>query len=509
MSHSNTSTLVPSRIAEAYDPALFLEHGQVVLREIEAFLSRSQRCQGKVLNWRMPSENLHAAAALLDQPTGLQALLRTTFDRGQTLHDPRYIGHQVAAPIPLAALMESVSAVANQGMTVYEMGPWSSAVERVMIQRLGEQLGLQPGFGGILTSGGSLANLTALLTARNIALGTAWQHGVPGGAASGVILASPESHYCIERAAGILGLGTDGCVRVALDAAGRIDPDRLRHQIEGLQRERRPVIAVVASACTTRAGTYDPLRAIASVCRDTGVWLHVDAAHGGAAAFSARHAHRLDGIEQADSVVWDAHKMMFIPALSTYLFYRRAQDQCRAANQDAPYLFDEAAERVEAYNTGLGTIECTKRAAALSLWAVWSVHGPALFSDLVDSTFGMARCFADRLAAEEDFDLLNEPEANIVLFRFVPAPLRGVSDRAVGQFQKAVRQRLIESGEAYIVPAVDRGVDALRLVVMNPLTTEQHLEQVLASLRRFGAELLDPAAPSARAFLSADSSSDA
>jgi L-2,4-diaminobutyrate decarboxylase len=495
---------VPDSIAAAYDPARFHEQGQVVLREIRAFLERSQSCAGSVLNWRMPSANLSAAANLLDAPSDLDTLVRTTFERGQTLHDPRYIGHQVAAPIPLAALMEAVSAISNQGMTVYEMGPWSSAVERVMIDRLGRQLGLQEGFGGILTSGGSLANLTALLTARNVADAATWQHGVQH--ADGprrVLLASPESHYSIERAAGVLGLGTNACVRVALDTGGRIDPGRLAAQIAGLQREGRQVIAVVASACTTRAGVYDPIRAIAAVCQQAGVWLHVDAAHGGAAAFSPRHAHRLDGIEAADSVVWDAHKMLFIPALSTYLFYRRGADQYRAANQAAPYLFDEAAERVEAYNTGLGTIECTKRAAALSLWAVWSTYGPTLFKDLVDTTFGLARRIADRLAAEDDFEPLNEPEANIVLFRFVPAPLHNAPAAVIGQFQKAVRQQLIESGEAYIVPAMVDGVDALRLVVMNPLTTEAHLDRLFASLRRLGAALLDPRAPASHPFLSA------
>jgi L-2,4-diaminobutyrate decarboxylase len=478
------------RIAAAYDPSRFFSDGSIVLQEAESFLRRSQRSEGAVLNWRLPADNIRAAAAMLDDGSDLRTLLQATFSRGQTLHDPRYIGHQVAAPVPLAALIETISSLSNQGMTIYEMGPWSSAVERVMVNRLGQQLGLQPGFGGILTSGGSLANLTALLTARNVADADGWKRGLSGRASSNVILASPESHYCIERAAGILGLGTDSCVRVALDGVGAIDPTRLDEQIARLRDEGRRVIAVVAAACSTRAGVYDPLGDIAAVCRRFGIWLHVDAAHGGAAAFSPRYAHYLHGIEAADSVVWDAHKMMFIPALSTYLFYKRSADQYRAANQEAAYLFDANAERVEAYNTGLGTIECTKRAAALSLWGVWAVHGPGLFTDLVDVTYGMARRIAQRMHELADFESLNEPQSNILLFRFVPAPLRGASPKVIGEFQKAVRKKIVESGEAYIVPAVDGGVDALRMVVMNPLTTEDHFEELVQSLRRFGDAVL-------------------
>lgn len=479
------------RIAQAYDPARFLQDGEVVLSELAAFLKRSQASEGRVLNWRAPQENILAASSLLDQDVDLRTLLQTTLSRGQTLHDPRYIGHQVSAPVPVAALMEAVSGLINQGMTIYEMGPWSSAVERVMITRLGQQLGLSSGFGGILTSGGSLANLTALLTARNVANQRFWKQGGRAAGEDSVILTSPESHYCIERAAGILGLGVDNCLRVAIDEAGRMAPVKLARQIDGLQGEGRRVIAVVASACTTRTGVYDPLRDIAKVCQKFDVWMHVDAAHGGAAAFSPRYVHLLDGIGEADSVVWDAHKMMFTPALSTYLFYKRSNDQYKSANQEASYLFDDNANRVEAYNTGLGTIECTKRAAALSLWTVWALHGPTLFMDLIDATYGTARLIAERMRQHPDFELLNEPQSNILVFRFIPAALRQAPVQMIGEFQQAVRQKLVESGQAYIVPAMDKGVGALRMVVMNPLTSERHFECLATSLQTFGEEILN------------------
>jgi L-2,4-diaminobutyrate decarboxylase len=476
------------RIAAAYDPARFAADGKVAVGEIAQYLARSQRCEGRVLNWEMPAANLQAAANMLDDCKDPGALLHAALARGQTIQDPRFIGHQVAAPVPLAALFEAASSIANQGMTVYEMGPWSTAVERVMLDRLGRQLGLAESFGGVLTSGGSLANLTALLTARNAVNPDAWKNGAGGG--TDVILSSPESHYSVERAAGILGIGANACMRVGATPDGKIDPQQLRKQIVQLRETGRRVIAVVASACTTRTGVFDPLQDIAAVCAETGVWLHVDAAHGGAAAFSPRYAHYLDGIDQADSVVWDAHKMMFIPALSTYLFYKRKNDQYRTLNQEAPYLFDSNAERVEAYNTGLGTIECTKRAAALSLWGVWAVYGPQFFTDLVEVTFGMARRIATLIREADDLELLHEPEANIILFRYVPAALRHAGARELGAFQQEMRKKLVESGEGYIVPAMDGGTEALRMAVMNPLTREEHFQMLLDTLRRFGKQHL-------------------
>lgn len=472
------------RIRAAYDPAAFESAGRSVVGEVASFLARAQASSGAVLNWAPPEANIAAAVEMMRAGATPATLAKESLARGQTIHDPRYVGHQVPAPLPLAALMEMVSSISNQGMTVYEMGPWSSAVERVMIDLLGRELGLRPGFGGILTSGGSLANLTALLSARNLADREAWRRGLRGG--GDVIISHEENHYSVERAAGILGIGAANCLKARVDWRRKMDPTRLDDQLRRLRTEGRGVIAVVAAAGSTRAGVFDPLDEIAEVCERHDVRLHVDAAHGGAAALSPRYAFHLKGIERAASVTWDAHKMLFIPALSTYLFYQQADDQYHAVSQEASYLFDPVARQDDAYNTGLGTIECTKRAAALSLWACWSVYGRGLFADLVDVTFGMARACARRLEAEPDFELLAEPESNVVLFRHRPAFLQNVSDAAVSRYQARLRTALIRSGEAYIVPAIDAGVGALRMVVMNPLTTEDHFEGLIATLRSLG-----------------------
>ena len=248
---------------------------------------------------------------------------------------------------------------------------------------------------------------------------------------------------------------------------------------------------MVACACATPTGAFDPLDDIADVCGRHGVWLHVDAAHGGAAVLSDRHRHLVAGLERADSVVWDAHKMLFVPGLCAFVLYRDKAHRFEAFRQDAPYLFDPAAPGLAEYDSGMKTVECTKRAAAFGLWGVWSLFGRQLFADMVDVTFALGRSFYEKLQAADDFVPLNDPECNIVVFRHVPAALRDASPERLGDFQLELRRRIIESGDFYIVPFKRDGIGALRVTIINPLTTPAHLDGLMDALRRHGRELLE------------------
>jgi hypothetical protein len=243
---------------------------------------------------------------------------------------------------------------------------------------------------------------------------------------------------------------------------------------------------VAASACATPIGAFDPLEAVAEVCERHDFWLHVDAAHGGAVLFSRRHRGLLAGCERSHSLTWDAHKMLFVPALCAFLLYRDRGNGYRAFQQAAPYLFDPSGPDLRDYDGGLRTVECTKRGAALGLWGVWSLFGPGLFEDLVDVTFALGRSLYEKLQAADDFEALHEPECNIVVFRHIPARLRGATPAEVGAFQLRVRRRAIESGETYLVPGSFGGVPALRCTLMNPLTTPGDLDQLLETVRRHG-----------------------
>ncbi|MEM8945264.1 MAG: aminotransferase class V-fold PLP-dependent enzyme [Planctomycetota bacterium] len=490
-------------IAAAYDPTTTRRVGQRVVDLLTDHLQILHEASGPVLNWREPEANIAIArdqlaagddqsiesqSALLERVEGL---ITQTLARGQNLHHPHYVGHQVPASLPMAGLFDAVTTVTNQVMAIYEMGPWATAVERAVVECLGAEIGFASGsFTGLVTSGGSLANLTALLTARNTILGNSWSKGISSRRTSPVLVAHAEAHYCVTRSAGILGLGTDNIVKVPLDAQRRMDPNQLDTILANLRRNNTPIVAVSAAACATPTGAFDPLSEIADVCRRHEVWLHVDAAHGGAACLSDRYAPLVDGLQLADSVVCDAHKMMFMPALCALVFYRNSDHRYAAFQQSAPYLFDPSAPGMTTYDNGISNLECTKRAAAMGLWSVWSVFGKRLFEALVDTTFDLGREFYELLVEADDFEPFCAPQCNIVVFRYLPAQLRDASMAEIDTFQLRLRRAVIESGEFYLVQTSLDGRSYLRTTLINPLTTIDQLRMLLDCLREQGAKLL-------------------
>ncbi len=435
------------RIAAAYDPTLLREAGHQLIDQLAGHLGAVMDSDAHVLPWRTPEQNVQDALSQLQQPPPHEPrtreqlidrfveLAKLMLQRGHNLHDPRYIGHQVPANVPTAGLFDMIGAVTNQPMTVYDMGPWATAAEHALVEQLGACIGWPAGqFAGLVTHGGSLANLTALLTARNVALDQAWETGLPALPAERgpVLVVHHDTHYSVSRSAGVLGLGTNQVVRVGLDAQRRMDPRQLDATLRTLRAQRRPIVAVVACCCSTPVGAFDPLEPIADVCQQHGVWLHVDAAHGASACMSRHHRHRVAGLERADSLVWDATRCCSCPRLCAFVFFRDKQHQFEAFRQEAPYLFDPAAPGLAEYDSGLRTLECTKRAAAFGLWGVWSMHGPSLFEDLVDVTFDMGQQFHQKLTAAPDFQPVNHPQCNIVVFRHVPPLLGSAQQRAGG-----------------------------------------------------------------------------
>ncbi len=484
-----------SLIESAYSPDQFSALAQIWKQQLSQHLASLQDGEAPVLNWADPAVNTQAAADFLQhRQAGLsieerfQSLVEQSLSAGQNLQHPRYIGHQVPASVPLAALFDAVGTVTNQVMAIYEMGPWATAVECALVNALCEKVGWNPdSAGGLLTSGGSLANLTALLTARNVRLPGCWESGVP---ASAVLITHPDAHYSISRSGGILGLGTRQVRRAAITADRRIDPPELNRQLHQLKNEGKTVTAVIACACATPVGAFDDLNAVADVCEEHDVWLHVDAAHGGSVLMSRQHRFRLAGIDRADSVVWVAHKMLFVPALCAAVLYKDRKHRFETFRQDAPYLFDPSNPGLADYDSGVSTVECTKRSLGYGLWGIWSLFGEELFEQMVDRTFERGHQLWELLRDADDFEALHEPECNIVAFRCLPSDIADAPLDVQDRFQFDLRTRLIQSGDYYIVQARLNDRSTLRACVMNPLTTVDDLQELLNALRRHAAELL-------------------
>lgn len=481
-------------IANAYCTERFEQLSQQWQQALSEHLQSCMSGDGVVLNWAEPADSVALAEQMLDHSEAkagggdFAELVKTMLASGQNLHHPGYVGHQVPASVPIAGLFDAVGSITNQPMAIYEMGPWATAVEHALVRALCRKVGWAPDEStGVLTHGGSLANLTALLTARNVVFPDSWENGVPDNA---VLIAHADAHYCVARSAGILGLGTGRIVKAQLDAHRRMDPAKLEETIEQCVANGQRIMAVVACACATPIGAFDPIRQIADICERHNIWLHVDAAHGGSVLMSRMHRKLLDGIEMADSVVWDAHKMMFVPALCAAVLFRRRENRFKTFAQDAPYLFDRSNPGMAEYDNGVRTVECTKRSLGFGLWGLWAMYGERLFEQLVDRTFSLCGHLCNRINQADDFVAMHQPDCNIMVFRHLPAALAAADRETQNEFQRQLRARLVRSGDFYIVQTTIEGEVCLRACVMNPMTTEDHIDRLLLQIRNIGAEVL-------------------
>ncbi len=471
-------------IDQAYDPELFRREGRELTELLAQYLKSAGERSLPVLPPSDPDALCAAYARTFDEADGRSSveIAREVLERVNHLHHPRYIGHQVTAPLPEAALLELVSALSNNGAAVFEMGTVEVAMERALVGWMSGLLGLGPKADGIFTSGGSAGNLTALLAARQEKAGfDVWTEGVHAGPPLCMLVAD-QAHYSVKRSLQIAGLGEGGVELVPVDERFKLRPELLPEALIRAEARGRKVIGVVASAGSTATGAYDPLAPIADFCGEHELWMHVDGAHGASASLSPKHRPLLAGIERADSVVWDAHKMLLMPALVTAVLFRDGSRSYESFAQQASYLFGDLAPEQEWFNLASRTLECTKRCMALPLYASLARRGAGFFAAYVERTFELGTRFAAAIRETPDFELAVEPEANIVCFRHIPRA-RAENPRALDRLQAEIRARLVASGAYYIVQTrLPRGL-YLRVTIINPLTSADDLTNLLHEVR--------------------------
>ena len=418
------------------------------------------------------------------QGDALEAFLERYLDATTRLHHPGFLAHQTPPPHPSGALGSLVDGFTNNPMAIYEMGPPAAAIELFMVNWLLRQVGwteqpLSPGAaageyaGGVLTHGGSLANLTALIAARSRIAPEVWRDGNPGDLG---LLASPQNHYSVARAAGILGLGTRAIESLEVDALGRIRPDRLPVALDRLRDAGRRPMALVANACSTALGLYDPLEEIAAFCREEGIWLHVDGAHGASALLSPKLRPLLRGIEQADSLIWDAHKMLLTPPLCAAVLVRDHRWLDQAFEQEASYLFhDKQQPGVDLIQR---TVECTKAALGLKLYLVVAALGETGLARYVEEQTALAQQAWRYFDEQPDFSCPAKPQSNILCFAYADW----------NEEHLALRDRLIEAGDFHLSTARINDRWHLRAVFMNPETRMEDVEGLAQAIRKAAAE---------------------
>jgi L-2,4-diaminobutyrate decarboxylase len=270
----------------------------------------------------------------------------------------------------------------------------------------------------------------------------------------------------------MMGLGERSVIPLDTDDLERIIPDRIPAAVERAHRAGRRPMALVANACATGTGLYDDLRRIGARCREHGLWLHVDGAHGASALLAAEHRHLLDGIELADSMVWDAHKMLRTPALAAGVLVRRGADLDRAFHQEASYLF--YGDRSQGIDLITRTVECTKAELGLKIFLNLAWRGEDGLGAYVSGQYATAHRFWELARERAGFECPYEPQTNIVCFRY------GGSDDA----QIAIREHLMNEGTFHLSSTQINGTRYLRLTVMAPATDEPTLHRLFDAIER-------------------------
>ena len=458
---------------------------RVVSEKLASYLDESQQGHIKTLIQK-PAEELAKDLQLENwikngglNEKSVVSFLDTYLQNTQHIHHPNYIGHQVAVPHVASGIADFINGTINNPMAIYEMGPAAAVIEKFLINWMLEKIGWFKGDhlgdfkrqknngGGILTHGGSLANLTALCAARANIAPDAWEKGTPNDL---VILVSEESHYSIARAASIMGLGKEAIVTVAVDHLRVLKPEALLPTYQKVKAAGKRVMAVVGNACTTATGLYDPLDEIGAFCEAHNLWYHVDGAHGASALLSEKEKSLLKGIERADSVIWDAHKMMRTSALCAAVLFKDQRAMEGAFQQKGSYLFHQKEEI--GFDLMPYTVECTKSAIGTKLFWVLAAEGEKGISNYIEKTHQNTRLFHGILKKHPDFHCPYFPESNILCFQYIKFGTENT-------FQLALRNEIVIRGNFYITSTEFNGVRYLRMTVMNDLTTAQHIDQLI------------------------------
>lgn len=381
---------------------------------------------------------------------------------------PMYMGHQVCAPLPAAVWTESIISAVNQSLAIFEMSPTATMIEHQVVRWMCDLVGYPPGSGGTLTSGGTEATFTALLAARNAALPDSWEEGVD--AESAYVVYGEHAHYAVTRAIGQLGLGKKRGIPIR-SKDFRMDVSHLSEVLARLTSERKKIVAVVATAGSTATGSFDDIDAIADLCEEHGVWLHVDGAHGASALLSKAPPMATRALKRARSLAWDPHKMMLLPLSAGMLLVRDEHDLERAFTQQAPYLF-KTEEGARNPDQGFRSFQCSRRADVLKLWVALHRYGSKGIGELYDGLCARTRELHALLNAHPDFETVHEPESNILCFRHTGAD----------ELNRQLRASFNKKGSGWITSTVLDGRPVLRVTMMNPRTGTSHLIALLEGL---------------------------
>lgn len=480
----------------------------IVARALEGFHAAAQTTSELPFSELAPR---FAATSIPDEPRPavayLEELAGELVPHAYNTVSPRFVGHMTTSLPAFVRPLSRLIVGLHQNPVKVETAKAATALERQVLAQLHREVfgGAEAGAAalgdafyaahahdrestlGIATSGGTIANLTALWIARNRSLGASVEHeGLAAALAQrgqrrAVVIGSALMHYSFDKAADLLGFGRANLRRVAVDAQGSVRPEAVARALREAREREEHVLAVVGVAGTTDCGSFDPLEELAELASAAGVHFHVDAAWGGPLLFSEAHRGRLRGIARADSVTIDGHKQLYLPMGSGFLLLRDPK-AAGAIEKQAAYII-----RAASPDLGRRSLEGSRPASSALLHAGLQLLGRRGYAALIDRGIALARAFAEEIAATPGLELLAAPQSNIVNYRLRPAGLAVDAD-AVDALNIRVQEAQRDAGRGFVSRTTlshlgPRPLVALRAVLANPRTTLSDLRAVLAEQR--------------------------
>ncbi|HRI58126.1 MAG TPA: aminotransferase class V-fold PLP-dependent enzyme [Saprospiraceae bacterium] len=438
--------------------------------------------------WRKPSEaaKQHLQADLPQAPQDLTDVYADfkkhvlPFYNGN-IH-PRFWGWVKGTGSMQSALAEMLAATMNPNVSLGDQG--AIYVDKQVIEWCKQMMRYPAGASGMLVSGASMANATALLVARNAFDAGVRREGLQGRASQWVVYASTETHSCIPRAVEMLGLGTDALHQIRVDENYALDMKHLRERIAEDEAAGLLPFCVVANAGTVNTGATDPLEEMVAFCREKGLWLHVDGAFGALAGLLPEYESSLKWISRADSIAFDLHKWMYLPYGVGCVLVRDGDTHRRAFEYSASYLMQH--ERgIPAGPEGQSNygLELSRDFKALKVWMSLKEHGIDKFRRLIRQNIQQAGYLAERIAQMPDLQLMAPAPLNIVCFRYNPGSL---NPEELNALNKEILMQLHESGIAAPSYTVLQGSYCLRAAITNHRTTTADLEVLIEAVLKIG-----------------------
>ena len=444
---------------------------------------RAENHAGKTTS--LINTELSAEGLPLDQ---LIADCRTIFDLSRHNGHPRFFGYVASPSTPIGAYADLIASALNANITCWRSGPAGTEVERIVVRWLGALIGYDAHAKGLLTSGGSMANMIALLVASRRKSGAEvsrqglWNSGPPM-----TLYVSEEVHMSIAKAADILGMGRDHVRVIACDDRRRIRTDLLRQRIEADVREGLRPFCVVGSAGTVNTGAVDPLDELANIAREFDLWFHVDGAYGAPGVLDQRKKRLFAGLERADSVSLDPHKWLYVPVDAGCLLFRDEATARGAFNtEDADYIKTHGYTDEEAFAFWDYGVELSRRFRALKVWLTLQFYGTRRIAEAIAGDISLAAYLGELVSNAEDFELLAPVELSICCLRYVP-PGAKLSDAELDRLNERIMELVQKGGRVYLSNATVKGRFALRACITNFRTTKADIDETIAVIREMGA----------------------